>query len=149
MKVTTELYLIYLETALIPSPVNEVKSETWRPRHEKHQAIKALVIYSNGIPKSNILTWNHWAMYIHYFRQCNISGSLHHENPFTSAANLPPTASKIRHVFCFGAYSRAQSPDILNRAQWKWLNNDWYKCNSQNRMYTSTTLYRWFLCHDS
>ena len=29
------------------------------------------------------------------FRQCNISGGgLHHNNPFTSAANLPPTASK-------------------------------------------------------
>ena len=51
-----------------------------------------------------------------------ISG-LHHDNPFTSAANLPPTASKLRHVFCFGAYSRAQPPDILNRAQWNSLNH--------------------------
>ena len=25
---------------------------------------------------------------------------------------------QIRYVFCFGAYSRAESPDILNRAQW-------------------------------
>ena len=42
----------------IPSSVNEVKTKTWRPRDEKYQAIKALglVIYSNGDPKSNILT---------------------------------------------------------------------------------------------
>ena len=39
----------------IPSSVNEVKSKTWRPRDEKYQATKALVIYSNGAPKSNIL----------------------------------------------------------------------------------------------
>ena len=52
----------------IPSSVNEVKSKTWRPRDKKHQAIKALVFYSNGTPKSNILTWNHWAMYTNYFR---------------------------------------------------------------------------------
>ena len=30
----------------------------------RHQAIKALVIYSNEAAKSNILTWYHWAMYI-------------------------------------------------------------------------------------
>ena len=33
-------------------------------------------------------------MYINYFRLCNISGCLHPYNPFTSAANLLPTASK-------------------------------------------------------
>ena len=37
---------------------------------------------------------------------------LYHDNSFTSAANLPPTASKSAMLF---AYSRAQ--DILNRAQ--------------------------------
>ena len=31
---------------------------------------------------------------MNYFRLYNISGGLHHGNPFTSAANLPPTASK-------------------------------------------------------
>ena len=53
----SELYLTYLETSCTPisSSLNEVKSKTWWPRDEKHQAIKALVIYSNGVPKSNIL----------------------------------------------------------------------------------------------
>ena len=55
-------------------------------------------------------------MYIHYFKLYNISGGLYHDNPFTSAAN-----TQIRHVFCFGAYPRAQRPDILNGAQWTQL----------------------------
>ena len=46
----------------------------------------------------------------------NISGRLYYDNPFTSAAN-----TQIRHVFCFGAYPRAQRPDILNGAQWTQL----------------------------
>ena len=38
-------------------------------------------------------------MYINYFRLCNISGGLHHDNPFASAANLPPTGSKSAMFF--------------------------------------------------
>ena len=38
-------------------------------------------------------------MYIYIFRLCNISGGLHHENQFISAANLPPTAFKSAMVF--------------------------------------------------
>ena len=40
----------------ISSSVNKVKSKTLRPRDEKHQATKSLVIYPNGVLKSNILT---------------------------------------------------------------------------------------------
>ena len=36
----------------------------------------------------------------------------------------PANSIQIRHVFCFTAYSRAQSPDILNRAQWLILYNE-------------------------
>ena len=38
-------------------------------------------------------------MYINYFGLCNISGGLHQDNPFTSAANLPPTAFKSDMFF--------------------------------------------------
>ena len=38
-------------------------------------------------------------MYINYFRLCNISGGLHHDNPFTSATNLPLTESKSAMSF--------------------------------------------------
>ena len=43
----TELYFIYVETALLYLRQSR-KSKTWRPPDEKYQAIKALVIYLNG-----------------------------------------------------------------------------------------------------
>ena len=56
-------------------------------------------------------------MYINYFRLCKISGGTSRQ-PIYFLRQSVFNSIQIRHVFCLGAYSRAQPPDILNRAHW-------------------------------
>ena len=47
LSLTVALFNVSGDCTPIPSSVNKMKSKTWRPRNEKHQAIKALLLYLN------------------------------------------------------------------------------------------------------
>ena len=99
-----------------------------KPSNEVHSYLKLFTLLEakpprKRCPRLNTLTKIQWPSHTElYLRSLYIvSGGLYHANWCQLHILYPPSIRqwrRIRHVFDFGAYSRAPSPDILNTAQW-------------------------------